>query len=116
MGILNRANVKKTIYYLKRNGFRKTVCTMRERLERRGQVSYQWEPVSEEEKAAQRQHAAEGFSDVCFSIVVPTFHTPEKYLREMITSVKKQTYPKWEMILADATENGTAETAAEEKI
>lgn len=116
MGILNTANVKKTIYYLKRNGFGKTISAMRERLERRSRVSYQWEPVSEEEKAAQRQHVAAGLSDVCFSIVVPAFHTPEQYLQDMITSVIKQTYPKWELILADATENGTAETDAEEKI
>lgn len=114
MGILNTANLKKTIYYLKRNGFRKTVSAMRERLARRSQASYQWEPVSEETRAAQRRHAAEGLSDICFSIVVPTFRTPEKYLRDMITSVINQTYPKWELILADATENETTETDAPE--
>jgi len=105
MSILNIANLKKTIYYMKRNGLSKTVSVMRERMDRRGRISYQWKPVSEEEKKRQRQHAADGFSDVCFSIVVPAYRTPEKYLREMITSVINQTYPKWELILADATEN-----------
>ena len=109
MGILNKANLKKTIYYLKRNGFRKTISTLRERLEGCRQATYQWKPVSEEEKAVQRQRAAEGFSDVCFSIVVPTYHTPEKYLQEMISSVIKQTYPRWELILVDATEDREAE-------
>lgn len=107
MGILNAANLKKTIYYLRRNGLRKTVNALRERLGRR-QVPYHWNPVSEEEKAVQRQRAVEGFSDVCFSIVVPTYRTPEKYLREMISSVIDQTYPRWELILADATENREA--------
>ena len=109
MGILNKANLKKTIYYLKRNGLRKTVSTLRERLERCSQAPYQWEPVPEEEKAVQRQRAAEGFSNICFSIVVPTYHTPEKYLQEMISSVIKQTYPRWELILADATEDRETE-------
>ncbi|MCM1063952.1 MAG: glycosyltransferase [Eubacterium sp.] len=110
MSILHMADLKKTLYYLKRNGFRKTVSAMRERLERRGQPPYQWKPLSEEERERQRLRAAEGFSDICFSIVVPTYRTPEKYLRDMITSVIEQTYPKWELILADATENeGTEE-------
>ncbi len=105
MSILNTANLKKTIYYLKRNGLGKTVSAMRERMDRRCRTPYQWEPVSGEEKERQRQHAAEGFSDICFSIVVPTYRTPERYLREMIASVIEQTYPRWELILADATEN-----------
>lgn len=110
MGVLNTSNLKKTIYYLKRNGIRKTVSALRERLGSRSQAPYQWKPVSEEEKAAQRQHSADGFSDVCFSIVVPTYRTPEKYFRDMITSVINQTYPNWELILADATESGKAGT------
>lgn len=105
MGILNTANLKKTIYYLKRNGLGKTVNALRERLGCRGQIPYQWKPVSEEEKALQRQRAAKGFSDICFSIVVPTYHTPEKYLRDMIASVIQQTYPGWQLILADASED-----------
>lgn len=105
MGILNTANLKKAIYYLKRNGLKRTVNAVRERMDRRRQTSYQWEPLSEEEKNRQRKRAAEGFSEICFSIVVPTYRTPEKYLREMITSVIEQTYPKWELILADATES-----------
>ncbi|MCM1543045.1 MAG: glycosyltransferase [Blautia sp.] len=109
MSVLNMANLKKTLYYLKRNGFGKTVSAMRERLERRGQPLYRWKPLSEEEKERQRLRAAEGFSDICFSIVAPLYHTPEKYLQDMITSVMNQTYPKWELILADATESGGTE-------
>lgn len=113
MSILNIANLKKSLYYLKRNGFSKTAGAVRERVDRRRRISYHWEPVSGEEKERQRQRAADGFSNVCFSIVVPMYRTPEKYLREMITSVMEQTYPKWELILADATEAaGAAGTEA----
>lgn len=110
MRILNGANLKKSIYYLKRNGLGRTVNAVRERIDRRGQEPYRWEPLSGEEKERQRRRAAEGFSDICFSIVVPVYRTPEKYLRDMIASVIKQTYPKWELILADATEYGEAGT------
>lgn len=38
-----------------------------------------------------------------FSILVPTYRTPENYLREMIDSVLAQTYGSFELILADAS-------------
>ena len=47
-----------------------------------------------------------------FSIVVPLFNTPEKYLREMIESVVAQTYGNWELVLCDASpEDGGAGAA-----
>lgn len=104
MGVFNGSNLKKTIYYLKRNGLGKTVDAVRERLDRSGDSTYHWRPLSEEERKRQKEHAQAGFSDVCFSVVVPTYRTPEPYLKAMITSVIKQTYPTWELILADATE------------
>ena len=39
-----------------------------------------------------------------FSILVPLYNTPEKYLREMLDSVKNQTYPEWELCLADGSD------------
>lgn len=39
------------------------------------------------------------------SILVPLYHTPEKYLREMIESVLNQTYSNWELCLCDASED-----------
>ena len=104
MGVFNSSNLKKTIYYLRRNGLGKTVDAMRERLNRSGESPYHWSPLSEEERKRQKEHVQAGLSNVCFSIVVPTYHTPEPYLRDMITSVIRQTYPTWELILADATE------------
>lgn len=41
-----------------------------------------------------------------FSIVVPMFNTPERYLREMIQSVIAQTYPRWELCLVDGSTDG----------
>ena len=39
-----------------------------------------------------------------FSILVPLYNTPEKFLREMIDSVEAQTYVSWELCLADGSD------------
>jgi len=44
------------------------------------------------------------------SIIVPTWNTPENFLTEMIQSVLNQTYPNWELCVADgASNNNTKE-------
>ncbi len=35
------------------------------------------------------------------SIIMPTYNTPERYLRKAIDSVIQQTYPRWELIIID---------------
>lgn len=37
------------------------------------------------------------------SIIVPLYNTPENYFREMIESIKEQTYLNWEICLADGS-------------
>ena len=54
MGRSNQANLKKTIYFLKRNGLRRTWYAVRERMEERKQPPYLWRPPTEEQLAAQR--------------------------------------------------------------
>ena len=46
--------------------------------------------------------------DVTFSILVPLYNTPERFLREMIESVIAQTYGKWELCLADGSDDAHA--------
>lgn len=46
--------------------------------------------------------------DVTFSILVPLYNTPERFLREMIESVMTQTYGKWELCLADGSDDAHA--------
>lgn len=42
--------------------------------------------------------------DVVFSILVPLYNTPKKFLTDMIDSVVAQTYSKWELCLADGSD------------
>ena len=41
-----------------------------------------------------------------FSIVIPVYKTPEKYLKEMLDSILAQTYGNWELCIADGSPAG----------
>lgn len=117
MGAVNLANIRKTIYYLQRNGLRSTWYAVRERLEERKTPPYVYEPPSEAELEEQRKKVREGaaqgvYEGITFSIVVPAYRTPARYLRELIHSVQAQSYPDWELILADATEDDSVKEVA----
>lgn len=57
---------------------------------------------SEEERARQSRETFP--KDITFSILVPLYNTPEPFLRQMIQSVREQTYAKWELCLADGSD------------
>ena len=59
-------------------------------------------------KERARQEAETFPKDVTFSILVPLYNTPDRFLREMIRSVQEQTYPKWELCLADGSDDDHA--------
>ncbi len=104
MGIKNA--VSKTIAYTKRNGKRAAFYAALERLSDIRGDDYKFIPLSDAVIAEQKQEyrlLAEAGNIVRFSIVVPLFNTPEKYLREMIESVIAQTYGNWELVLVDAS-------------
>ena len=105
------ANLKKTLYYLQRNGLRETWISVRERLTETDR--YFFVPCSEEELG--RQSGRKWDNPITFSIVVPLYRTPATYLDRMITSVITQSYPHWELILADATEDDSVEQTLTEQ-
>ena len=47
------------------------------------------------------------------SVIVPTFNTPERYLAPMVDSVLAQTYPRWELCLADGSTDPARARAVE---
>lgn len=59
----------------------------------------------------QRQREAKFDYEPMISILVPVYNTPEEFLKQMIQSVRKQTYDNWELCIANA--NPANETVAE---
>ncbi len=113
MSVLHIANLKKTIYYLQRNGLKATWRAVRERLEQAKGEPYSWQPLSALEWRACRDHSlemlrkAEGVGDKppVFTVLVPAYRTDPRFLRELAQSVRAQTYPLWELLLLDASED-----------
>lgn len=108
MSIMNA--VSKTIAYARRNGYRAAFFAAFERLQLMRRDKYTFVPLSEAVLKEQRQEYKLLTESGCllrFSIVVPLFNTPEKYLREMIESVVEQTYGNWELVLCDASPEDT---------
>lgn len=65
---------------------------------------------------AKRQRETKFDREVKFSILVPLYNTPEKFLRQAIESVLAQTYENWELCLADGSdaEHGNVEKICKE--
>ncbi len=62
-------------------------------------------PTDEE---MERQKKTEFPRKIKFSILVPLYNTPEKFLKDMIESVLCQTYGNWELCLADGSDDDHA--------
>ena len=105
-------NLIKTIRYLKKNGIRNAYYAAKERIEEERKSDYFYREPSEEALKAQRGESA-GYSDL-FSIVVPAYETDERFLREMIDSVLRQSYDKWELLIVDASSSDTVERIVNE--
>lgn len=106
--------VRKALRYLRHYGLRDFTVRVRERLSP-DQVPYgPWyekhQPTAEdlarqrgEAESALGQGSGEGDPSPLFSVLVPIYRTPEAYLRQMIGSVLRQTYPNLELVLANAS-------------
>lgn len=108
-GGISRANIRKTLHFFKRNGFKNTCYAIGERLAVRRQPLYRYTPPGEQELERQRAVCRTSKPVHTISIVVPCYRTNPRHLSELIESVRRQTYPLWELILADATEDESVE-------
>ncbi len=62
-----------------------------------------------DEEGRRRQSERKFGKEHVFSILVPLYNTPERFLREMIESVEAQTYGKWQLCLADGSDENHPE-------
>ncbi len=59
--------------------------------------------ISKKQREEERATVFE--KDITISILVPLYNTPLNFLKEMIASVQNQTYSKWELCLADGSDD-----------
>ena len=103
---INKYMIQKGIACLKEYGFRELYIRAVEKL-RSQKISYdKWykkHAITEVQIQAQCEDVKAWEKQPLISICVPLYKTPEAYLREMIDSVMAQTYPNWQLCLADGS-------------
>ncbi len=105
-------NFNKLKYYFRRYGFFKTLCKVLKRVlhikenRKSNQEQYKIWIEKNEPKAGelefQRNFKFENKPKI--SVVVPMYNTEKTFFRELIDSLENQTYPNWELCLADGSE------------
>lgn len=104
---LNKENVKKGFEYIRRNGVSRFWTLAKAKAFPAGKSYKEWYeehcPTKEE---LMRQREVEFSVQPLMSIVVPTYQTPIPFLKDMIDSVRKQSYEKWELCIADGSLTG----------
>lgn len=100
----------RTISYLKRNGLGATLWAIAERKDSSGMDQWQRRTRNYEHatSAAEligraKERSAAGKEPVCISLIVPAYETAEPYFRQMVESVRGQSYTNWQLVIADAS-------------
>lgn len=100
-----KEKIKKIDSYIKAYGIRKTVGLLYEKATHKDQKDYErWlerHKITEAIREVQKETVFD--KQPCFSIVVPLYKTQEKYLKELVESIKGQTYSNWELCLSDGS-------------
>lgn len=102
--LARRTLLGKLCISLKHNGVKGTIAKIRQRKNNKQKIK---ELNGDFEISAFLRSQQEGTSfnkDMTFSVLVPLYNTPEKFLTEMIDSVLDQTYKKWQLCLADGSD------------
>lgn len=101
---LNFYNIKKGIKYLQHFGVKEFLIRLSDRIEPEEVPYGPWFEASRAtEQELERQRKKQWKDPAVISIAVPLYRTPEIYLRQMIDSVLGQTYPYWELCLANGS-------------
>ena len=96
-------NVKKGILYLRHYGTRGFWIKLTERFQKSDFDYKEWyenHKVSQEELEKQKKKVFVYAPKI--SILVPVYNTPQVFLKQMLQSVRKQTYANWELCIANA--------------
>ena len=97
-------NIQKGFRYLKHYGLKEFWIRLCERLEPEEVPYGPWfEKHRPSESELEKQREKKWKETPVFSIVVPAYRTPVLFLEQMIESVRSQTYPFWELCIANAS-------------
>ncbi len=95
--------LKKAYLYWKHFGTKEFIHRLQDRLEPEDVPYGPWfEAHRASESDLKAQRAAKLKVMPLISVIVPAYHTPEQFLRELIDSVEAQSYENWELCIADA--------------
>lgn len=101
---LSPYTIQKGYRYLKHYGLKEFWIRLHERFEPEEVPYGPWYEAyrpTEETLEKQRNRIWNYYPKI--SVVVPAYKTPEKFLREMMDSLRKQTYANWELCIANAS-------------
>lgn len=101
---LNSDNIKKGIIHTKQYGIKSLIDKIKYKTSQSEVLYKDWlikNTPTKEELDKQRDYKFE--INPLISVIVPTYNTPEFFLREMIESVINQTYSNWELCIADGS-------------
>lgn len=104
--LMNMETVHVAFDFLKENGLKALILKSKHKIQGiDNDYDYgEWYKLtkpSEEELERQRHKEFEYMPKL--SVVIPAFKTPERYLKEMLDSIKGQTYGNWEVCVADGS-------------
>lgn len=96
---------QKILVYYQQFGVKQTLKRAGEKLLKKDSITYKaWLLKNQpSERILENQKKHHFVYEPKISIIVPLYKTPEKYLDEMIESVKSQTYGNWELCLSDGS-------------
>ena len=107
--LMNMETVKVAVDFWKENGLKALVIKSRHKLQGLDNDYdygewYELTKPSEEELERQRKERFD--YEPKLSVVIPVYRTPERYLQEMLESIRSQTYKNWEVCVADGSPRG----------
>lgn len=107
-------NVRKTINYGKKNGYKEAFCAAWERVTAKYYADYAYTEPTEEELSTQRADGS--VKHIKLSLAVPAFETKPEYMHALLQCCLEQSHKNWELIIADGSESElVAQTVAEYK-
>jgi len=106
MKLMRPQTIGKAVSYLAENGFQKFWNKTMRYVTKPDYMLWYMRVMADEEEL-ERQRGEKFAYQPKFSIIVPVFRTEETVLKEMLDSVRKQTYRNWELCLADGSGEGS---------